>query len=82
MYSYILLICSNTIRLSYIVWLLQELVQRIPANVHLKVMYDIACILVQHLRASGSGRHLLFLGGGGSLKVWGGSVSSLPLPPH
>ncbi len=60
MYSYILLICSNTIRLSYIVWLLQELVQRIPANVHLKVMYDIACILVQHLRASGSDRHLLY----------------------
>ncbi len=49
--------CLN--RLSYAVWLLQELVQRNPTSVHMNMMYDIACILVQHLRASEDGDYLL-----------------------
>ena len=32
-------------RLSYVVWMLEELVHRIPSTVDVYVMYDIACSL-------------------------------------
>ena len=40
-------------------WLLEELVHRIPTSVDMNVMYDIACTLVQHLRSSKNGAYLL-----------------------
>ncbi len=40
------------------VWMLEELVQRIPSAVDVYVMYDIACTLVQHLK-SRNREHLL-----------------------
>ena len=40
-------------------WLLEELVHRIPTFVDMNVMYDIACTLVQHLRSSKNGAYLL-----------------------
>lgn len=47
------------IRLSYVVWMLEELANRIPSGVHAYVMYDVACTLVQHLRGLTGGKHLL-----------------------
>ena len=46
-------------RLSYVVWLLEELVHSIPSDIDVYVMYDIACTLAQHLKASKNGDHLL-----------------------
>lgn len=46
-------------RLSYVVWLLEELTQHVPAMTNIYVMYDIACTLVRHLKASRNGAHLL-----------------------
>ena len=40
-------------------WLLEEIGHRIATSVDMNVMYDIACTLVQHLRASKNGRYLL-----------------------
>ena len=40
-------------------WLLEELVHRIPTSVDMNVMYDIACTLVQHHRSSKNGAYLL-----------------------
>ena len=37
-------------RLSYGVWLLQEISQHTPANVTMYIMYDIACTLAKHLK--------------------------------
>lgn len=51
--------CLVAFRLSYIVWLLHNLIQRIPAPVEIHVMYDIACTLVQHLKNSRDGGPLL-----------------------
>jgi len=41
---------NNALRLSYGVWLLQELLQHVPSNVTLYIMYDVACTLVKHLK--------------------------------
>lgn len=38
------------VRLSYAVWLLHQLMNDIPHDIELCIMYDIACMLVQHLR--------------------------------
>ena len=40
----------NVCRLSYVIWVLEELVHRIPPAADVYVMYDIACTLVQHLK--------------------------------
>ena len=40
----------NVCRLSYVIWVLEELVHRIPPAADVDVMYDIACTLVQHLK--------------------------------
>jgi len=47
-YNNCLLLC----RLSYIVWLLEDFIQRISASIDVHVMYDIACTLVQHLKTT------------------------------
>lgn len=41
-------------RLSYGVWLIEQLLQDTSENVKTYMMYDIACKLVSHLKASGS----------------------------
>ena len=51
--------CGTCHRLSYVVWLLDELGQRIPSETDVYIMYDIACTLVQHLKAKSSGAHIL-----------------------
>lgn len=38
-------------RIAYAVWLLDQIFQQKPADVELKVMYDIAFTLVLHLKA-------------------------------
>lgn len=43
------------LRLSYAVWLVEELVRRIPASVDMNIMYDISCTLVKHLKANKNG---------------------------
>ena len=45
-------------RLSYVIWLLEELMHRIESTADVYIMYDIACTLVQHLKAK-NGEHLL-----------------------
>ena len=40
----------NVCRLSYVIWVLEELVHHIPPAADVYVMYDIACTLVQHLK--------------------------------
>ena len=37
-------------RLSYVVWMLEELIHKIPSSADVCIMYDIACTLVQHLK--------------------------------
>ena len=44
--------------LAYIVWLLEALQHQVSPNVDMYVIYDIACSLVQHLKAKGA-VHLL-----------------------
>ena len=46
-------------RLSYAVWLLEEITQRTSEDTALFVMYDIACMLSKHLKASRNGAPLL-----------------------
>ena len=46
-------------RLSYAVWLLEELVQHVSTETDIIIMYDIACTLVRHLKSSRNGAHLL-----------------------
>ncbi len=40
------------LRVSYAVWLVEELVRRIPTSVDMNIMYDISCTLVKHLKAN------------------------------
>ena len=41
-------------RLSYAVWLLEEIAQRVSREVDIYVMYDVACNLVRHLKTRGN----------------------------
>lgn len=45
-------------RLSYVVWMLEELIHKIPSSADVCIMYDIACTLVQHLKGKRAA-HLL-----------------------
>ena len=40
-------------------WVLEVLRQRVPLGIDLYIMYDIACMLVKHLKATNGGGHLL-----------------------
>ena len=51
--------CGTCHRLSYVVWLLDELEQCIPSEMDVYIMYDVACTLVQYLKANSSDTHLL-----------------------
>ena len=46
-------------RLSYVVWLLEELIHHIPRDVEWNVVYDVACTLVRHLKTSDDREYLL-----------------------
>ena len=45
-------------RLSYVVWMLEELIHKISSSADVCIMYDIACTLVQHLKGKRAA-HLL-----------------------
>lgn len=46
-------------RLSYGVWLMQEMSQQISPDIQLYMMYDVACTLVKHLKLTKDGSYLL-----------------------
>ena len=51
-------VCIGIIcRLSYGLFLLHELLQRLPEKVNLHIMYDVVCTFVRHLKSNDS--HLL-----------------------
>ena len=52
-------VCTSVYRLSYGVWLLQELSQQVSSDITLYIMYDVACNLIRHLKTIGDGGHLL-----------------------
>ena len=38
------------LRIAYAVWLLREVAHHYSSEIHISVMYDVACTLVQHLK--------------------------------
>ncbi len=50
-------VCIGICRLSYGLFLLRKLLQRLPEKVNLHIMYDVACTFVRHLKSNDS--HLL-----------------------
>lgn len=53
-YNNVLLFYAVKCRMSYGMFMLQEILQRVPENVSVHIMYDIACNFVRHLKSRDS----------------------------